>query len=71
MVLPKGQPFDAKQKSFAIVNLMMRYQFNDHATLSINVNNLLDKKYYRNYGQFTQYQYGAPRNVSATFRYNF
>ena len=68
---PQGQSFDAKQNSYAIVNLMMRYEFNDNAALSVNVNNLLDKTYYRNYGQFSQYQYGAPRNVSATFRYNF
>lgn len=68
---PQGLDFEAKRKSYAIVNLMMRYDINKDTNISLNINNLFDKAYYSNYGQFTQYQYGAPRNIQATIKYQF
>ncbi|WOS38520.1 FhuE receptor [Oligella urethralis] len=67
---------DLKQKdmtfeSYAIANLMARYKVNKNATFMVNLNNVFDKKYYTNNGQFSQYQYGAPRNITASFQYEF
>nr|WP_319925169.1 TonB-dependent siderophore receptor [Xenorhabdus sp. Reich] len=59
------------QSSFATVNLMGRYQFTPDLSLTVNLNNLFDKKYYTSFGSYTQYYYGAPRNVEATLRYKF
>ena len=68
---PQGKPFEAKQKSYAVVNLMMRYDINKDANISVNINNLFDKNYYTSYGFYSQYQYGAPRNIQASFKYQF
>ncbi|WP_443256059.1 TonB-dependent siderophore receptor [Xenorhabdus sp. PR6a] len=67
---PKGKRQDG-QSSFATVNLMGRYQFTPDLSLTVNLNNLFDKKYYTSYGSYTQYYYGAPRNVEATLSYKF
>ncbi|MCE1695238.1 TonB-dependent receptor, partial [Enterobacter hormaechei] len=67
---PKGNRQDG-QSSFATVNLMGRYQFTPDLSLTVNLNNLFDKKYYTSYGSYTQYYYGAPRNVEATLSYKF
>ncbi|WP_082203839.1 TonB-dependent siderophore receptor [Winslowiella iniecta] len=67
---PQGSTL-AEQKSFAVVNLMGRYQFTPDLSLTLNLNNVFDKEYYSQFGQYTQYYYGTPRNVEATLRYRF
>ncbi|MCC8378241.1 TonB-dependent siderophore receptor [Xenorhabdus sp. PB30.3] len=59
------------QRSFTTVDLMGRYHFTPDISLTVNLNNLFDKKYYTSFGSYTQYYYGEPRNVSATLRYKF
>ncbi|MDX7988366.1 TonB-dependent siderophore receptor [Xenorhabdus sp. 12] len=68
---PDGKMRRDGQSSFATVKLMGRYQFTPDLSLTVNLNNLFDKKYYTSYGAYTQYYYGAPRNVEATLRYKF
>ncbi|WP_422824014.1 TonB-dependent siderophore receptor [Xenorhabdus entomophaga] len=68
---PDGKVRQDGQGSFATVNLMGRYQFTPDLSLTVNLNNLFDKKYYTSFGSYTQYYYGAPRNVEATLRYQF
>lgn len=60
-----------KQKSYSIVNLMARYEFDAHTSLQLNVENLFDKKYYTKIGDFGQYRYGQPRSLSLGLNYNF
>jgi|GEM_PF-3229413 len=55
---------DYGQNSYAVVNLMSRYQINEHLSAQINIDNLFDKKY-RNQLSFNQYGYGDPRYISA------
>jgi len=62
---------DVGQGSFTVVDLLGRYRATRNLTVSVNVNNLFDKEYYTQIGTFSQYQYGAPRNVSASLRYDF
>ncbi|WP_430462206.1 TonB-dependent siderophore receptor [Thalassolituus sp. LLYu03] len=59
------------QGSFALVNLMGRYQFNPAFSAQVNLNNLLDEKYYSQIGFYSQYRYGAPRNGSLSLNYAF
>lgn len=68
-----GEESGAKlvQGSFALVNLMGRYQFNSALSAQLNVNNLLDEKYYSQIGFYSQYRYGAPRNGSLSVNYAF
>ena len=65
-----GANMDYGQNSYAVVNLMGRYQITDHFSAQINVDNLFDKKY-RNQLSFNQYGYGDPRYISASFKYEF
>lgn len=57
-----------RQKSFALVDLMARYNLNENVALGFNVDNLTDKKYRTNTWANT---YGDPRTYmgSITFKY--
>lgn len=64
-----------EQKSYSLVDLMARYEIADNMSVQLNAANLFDEKYY-NYmtawgGAYTQYRYGTPRNVTASFTYKF
>lgn len=67
-----GKTVTATQDSYAVVNLMGRYDFNKHLSATLNVNNLFDKKYLSSLDEtfYTGY-YGAPRNVMVNMRYSF
>lgn len=56
------------QKSYSVVDLMARYQFSRHLDVSVNVDNVFDKRYRLATSSHT---YGAPRNIMATMRYRF
>ncbi|QVL19721.1 TonB-dependent siderophore receptor [Pseudomonas qingdaonensis] len=57
------------QGSYAIANLMARYDINEHLEASVNLNNLFDREYYSMAGLYGTY--GAPRNVMTNFTYRF
>jgi outer membrane receptor for ferric coprogen and ferric-rhodotorulic acid len=52
------------QQAYTVVNLMSRYQFDEHVSASINVNNLFDKKYYERVGFYNGVYWGDPRTVT-------
>ena len=57
------------QGSYAITNLMARYQISQNLSATVNLDNVFDRKYFSvasSYGT-----YGAPRNLMAGFRYDF
>lgn len=68
---PLGNSEKLKQDSYALVNLMARYQFTPSVQGQVNVNNLFDEKYYSQIGFYSQYAYGTPRSVTASLRYDF
>ncbi|HGJ5892115.1 MAG TPA: TonB-dependent siderophore receptor [Arsenophonus apicola] len=68
---PAKKQVKVEQASFAVVNLMGRYQFTPALSLTVNLNNLFDKTYYTQLGDYKQYYYGAPRNIEATLNYQF
>lgn len=57
------------QGSYAIANLMARYDITEHLEASVNLNNLFDREYYSMAGLYGTY--GAPRNVMTNFTYRF
>ncbi len=59
------------QDAYWLVDLMGRYQFTEHLSATVNVNNLFDKYYYTNIGFYNSSYYGDPRNVMVTSRYDF
>ncbi|WP_020400378.1 TonB-dependent siderophore receptor [Kordiimonas gwangyangensis] len=66
-----GEPFRLEQGAFALVNLMARYEINEHLSLQANVENLTDKTYYSQIGFYSQYRYGAPRSYFVSLNYGF
>lgn len=57
------------QGSYAVTNLMARYDINQHLSASVNLNNVFDREYYSQSGLYGVY--GTPRNVMTSFKYSF
>lgn len=64
----KGNPItfkeDIAQKSYTLIDLMTRYEFDKHVSATLNVKNVLDQKYYENVGFYNGVFWGDPRTVS-------
>ncbi len=58
-----------EQGDIYLLNLSAGYRFNDNFTAQVNVNNLLDKKYYNRVGFYDGVYWGEPRNVMMTLRW--
>jgi len=57
---------------YALIDLLASYQINKNLTLSLNVNNILDKTYYTTQGSTLGGNwYGEPRNFLVTLRGKF
>lgn len=67
----KGIKEKFSQDSYWLVDLMARYQFTDHLSVALNINNLFDKSYYTNIGFYNSAYYGEPRNFMVTARWDF
>lgn len=57
------------QGSYAITNLLVRYEISRNLTASVNLNNVFDRAYYSS--PALSANYGAPRNVMTSFKYDF
>ncbi len=61
-----------KQNAYAVVDLMASYDFDDHWSTSLNMNNVLDRKYLLSlYQSAGSTNYGAPRNVTASVTWKY
>ena len=63
--------FDLKyytQESYAVANLLARYQITPNLSASVNLNNVFDKEYFTTTSAGV---YGAPRNLMTGFKYDF
>lgn len=60
-----------EQASYAMVSLMGRYAIAKGIDVAVNVNNLLDRKYALQKGDFDTVGYGAPRNVMVTLNLKY
>ncbi|MET0322243.1 MAG: TonB-dependent siderophore receptor [Duganella sp.] len=70
---PLGNTTDNQivQDSFAMVNLMARYEINRNWSAQLNVDNLTDRKHLAMFAAYNQITYGAPRRVTAALKYRF
>lgn len=57
------------QGSYAVTNLMAKYDISHNLSASVNLNNVFDREYYSQSGLYGVY--GAPRNIMTSFKYNF
>ena len=61
-----------RQPGYVVVNLLIGYKVNGRLSLSINVNNLLDKTCYARISLTGRSNYyGIPRTVFATLRFAY
>jgi len=58
------------QSSVTLVSAMARYAFNPQSELQLNVDNLLDKKYFV-LDEYSNLYYAAPSSATLSFRYRF
>lgn len=65
---PSGDVANIPQAGYALVNAMASYALNKHASVQLNVDNLLDKKYYRNVGFSDGVYWGEARNIGLSLR---
>jgi outer membrane receptor for ferric coprogen and ferric-rhodotorulic acid len=66
----QGDGAVARQGSYALLNLMARYDISDHFNVDVNVNNVGNKKYLTSL-YWDQAYYGAPRNGSVTLNWKY
>lgn len=68
--IDQGGGIKTTQASYATLGLMARYEIDKHLALSLNLNNVTDKKYLTSL-YWTQSLYAAPRNGSATLTWTY
>jgi outer membrane receptor for ferric coprogen and ferric-rhodotorulic acid len=68
---PAGTNGLIEQSSFALVNLMARYEIDRQWSAQLNIDNLLDRKHFGMFSSYGAITYGAPRNVNLTLKYQF
>lgn len=59
---------NGQQSDYSLLSVMARYDFTDKVNVSLNANNLLNKKYTLN---VTNYTYGEPRSLTATLNWQY
>lgn len=60
-----------KVSGYALFDVMARYKINQNLSASLNVSNLFDKTYYREFGFYNGLIYGEPRRVTLTLQAGF
>lgn len=60
-----------EQEAYYLVDLMARYQMNDQWSAQLNINNLLDEKYYAPTEDAMQIYWQEPRNAELSLKYQF
>lgn len=66
-----GETIRYTQSDYLILDAMARYQVTEQLSVTLNGNNLTDKKYFNNLGFYNGGFYGDPRNFMLTTRYAF
>ncbi|MBN7796595.1 TonB-dependent siderophore receptor [Parahaliea mediterranea] len=66
-----GAPERVEQDDYALVSMMLRYDFTDRLSAQLNVQNALDETYYSQIGFYRQLEFGAPRDYRLSFNYRF
>ncbi|MCD5971874.1 TonB-dependent siderophore receptor [Pseudomonas sp. CDFA 550] len=63
---------NVRQDAYALVDLMASYDFDDHWSTSLNMNNVTDQKYLLSlYQSAGSTNYGAPRNLTASVTWKY
>lgn len=70
-----GSDANIKQKAYAVLDLIIGYKVSQKLDLQLNINNVLDKHYYRSIANGVEWGptdvYGEPRSARITAKYTF
>lgn len=66
-----GAPERVEQDDYALVSLMLRYDFTDQLSAQFNMQNALDETYYSQIGFYRQAEFGTPRDYRLSLNYRF
>ncbi|WP_024929230.1 TonB-dependent receptor [Methylophilus sp. OH31] len=68
-----GTTDDVEQKAYTLVDMIVGYKASKNLDLQLNINNLLDKTYYRGVSSanWAWESYGEPRSARITAKYTF
>jgi outer membrane receptor for ferric coprogen and ferric-rhodotorulic acid len=69
--VPTGGKTVHTVQDYWVLDAMARYQFNKQLSASLNIKNLLDKKYYTIFSHYSTYTWGEPRSVNVSMTYKF
>jgi len=69
--LPAGGTTVHTVKSYWVLDAMARYEFNKQLSATLNIKNLMDKKYYTIFNWYGTYTWGEPRSVNVSVTYKF
>ena len=65
-----GATTQIRQDAYTLINLMARYDIDKNLSVSANLNNVTDEKYFNSL-MWAQSYYGAPRNFSVTLNWKY
>ncbi len=68
---PQSRRVQVGQGSYAVLNLSARYRIDRTWTASVQLNNVLDRKYYSQIGFYNQGWWGEPRNLTVSLRADY
>lgn len=68
---PSGGTAVHTVKGYWLLDMMARYEFSKQLSATVNVRNLLDKKYYTIFSYYSTYTWGEPRSVNVSLNYKF
>lgn len=64
-------PEQLEQNAFAVLDLMAQYRLDERWSAQLNIDNVLDRKYYSSVGFYSRYTYGEPRRYLLSVKYRF
>lgn len=67
----EGANVNIDLKAYTLFYAMARYEINKDLVATLNISNLFDKTYYRQYGFYAGAIYGEPRTVRMNLKANF
>ncbi len=69
--LPAGGTTAHTVKDYWVLDAMARYEFSKQLSATLNIKNLMDKKYYTIFNWYGTYTWGEPRSVNISVTYKF
>ncbi|KQQ46064.1 hypothetical protein ASF69_07655 [Rhizobium sp. Leaf311] len=72
-IYAEGDGWRSEQKTYAVVDLMAKYDFSEATALQMNFNNIFNEEYYNSISANKYYGniMGAPRNFTVNLRHKF